>query len=249
MNYNLTELKNRLTYLIITFISLSFISFLYKESLLYFIVKSSLFQIKNELPFFIYTNLMEVFLTYLKLSILTGIYLTLPFFFFHAWLFFSPGFYKSEYKSAKKLFSICGSVWVLNNFFIYNFLVPWIWNFFLKFGKDSSKSPLSLCFEIKLNDYVEFLLITMIYCSLASQFLFIFILWILNKNQDNLFSIKQIRHYVYIFVFAFATLVTPPDVVSQLILGLPIITIYELLTLILLIKNEYFFKISQTFNS
>ena len=103
MIFNLIELRNRLVYLFILLISISLISFFYKESVLYLVVKSSLFQIKNDLPFFIYTDLTEVFTIYLKLSIVTGIYLSTPFFFMHVWLFISPGLYKSEYLLIRRI--------------------------------------------------------------------------------------------------------------------------------------------------
>jgi sec-independent protein translocase protein TatC len=243
MTFNLIEFKNRLMYSFVMFTLIALISFFYKESLLYFVIKSSLFQTENELPFFIYTNLTEVFLTYIKLSILTGIYLTAPFFLLHLWLFFIPGLYKFEYQRAKRIFIIFIYLWLFNNLFIYNFLFPCIWNFFLRFETDSSKSPVRLCFEIKLNEYIEFLLTTIIYFSLGSQFVLLAILYVLNKNQYNLFSLKKVRRYIYVFSFIFATLITPPDLMSQLFLGILIVTFYEFLTLLLLIRNEYYFKI------
>jgi sec-independent protein translocase protein TatC len=241
MILNLIELRNRLIYSLATFISISMISFFYKESMLYFVVKSSLFQIKNDLPFFIYTNLTEVFATYFKLAVLTGIYLTLPVFLLHSWLFIRTGLYKSEYHSTKNLFLIFTNLWLFNNFFIYNLILPLIWNFFLRFGTNGSKSPLSLFFEIKLTEYVEFLLSTITCCSLSLQFFMAILLWTVTNNQYTLFSFKENRRYVYTLIIVFAALITPPDLSSQLILSAPFLFTYEFLLLSLLIKNEYRF--------
>jgi sec-independent protein translocase protein TatC len=243
MIFNLIELRNRLIYLLTTFISISCISFFYRESLLYFAVKSCLFQIKNELPFFIYTNLTEVFATYFKLSLLAGAYVTLPFFLLHLWSFVVPGLYKSEYLYLKKILLTFIQLWVFNNFLTYYLILPWVWNFFLTFEADGTKSPLSLHFEIKLNEYVQFLINTITCCSLSSQFFFILILWALSINQYSLFSLEKNRRFVYIFVFVFAALITPPDLTSQLILALPLLSTYEFLILSSLIKNEYRFNV------
>ena len=239
---NLIELRNRLGYLLVTLISTILLSFAYKESVLYLLVKSSLFQIKNELPFFIYTNLTEVFSTYFKLSIITGIYVTFPIFFLHIWFFINPGLYQSEYRSARKIFLIFTYLWLLNNFLTYHFVLPWVWNFFLQFGNNASESPLSLFFEIKLAEYMDFLISIITCFSLSFQLFVTILLWILHNSQYDLFLFTKNRRFVYTITLLFAALITPPDLLSQLIFTGPLLTIYELLLLNLLIKNEYSFQ-------
>lgn len=237
------EIKNRLIYILLTFLIIAFISFLYKESLLYFIVKSSIFKVKNELPFFIYTNLTEVFITYIKLSLLTGLYLTIPFLILQVWFFISPGLYLLEYKKIKKIFFIFILIWGLDSLLIYNYLLPWLWNFFLGFGNNILESPLNLHFEAKLNEYLDFIVSIFIICGLSSQIFICSIVFLLNINQYNLTFMHQFRRYVYILTFIFAALITPPDIISQLLIALPIIIVYEIFIIFLLVKNEVLFII------
>jgi len=237
------EVKNRLIYILITFLIIALISFFYKESLLYFIVKSSVFKINNELPFFIYTNLTEVFITYIKLSVLTGIYLTVPFFIVQVWLFISPGLYLMEYKKFKRVLFVFIIVWFVDSLFIYNYLLPWLWDFFLGFDNSILESPLNLHFEAKLNEYLDFIVSTFILCGLTSQVLICSTVILLSLNQYNIFFICGFRRYVYILTFIFSALITPPDIISQLLVAFPIITIYEVFIIFLLVKNDVLFII------
>ena len=217
---------------------------MYKESMLYLIVKSSLFQINGTLPFFIYTSLTEVFITYLRLSILVGIYLMLLPLLLHIWLFINPGLYRSEYVATQRMIFMFTLLWTSNSLFIYQFLLPRVWNFFSQFEVGTSTSPLSIFFEIKLTEYVEFLVNIIICSTLSLQVFITVLLWILYYSQYDLPSFKKNRRRTYIIIIVFATMITPPDVLTQVILSVSLVITYEFLILSVLMKNECKFQMN-----
>lgn len=239
MLYYFFEWRNRLFYIFISWLFFFLISFFYKESLLYFLVKINTFQNKFIFPYFIYTHLTEVFNTYILLSFNISLYLSFPIILSHLFYFFAPGLYKFEYRLFKKFITISIFLWVSNNILTYYFFFPFIWNYFCYFDTNISQGPLSLYFEAKLNEYVDFLIYFYILTNLLSQIFFWVYLFILNYNPFDLSFINKSRKYLYLLIFIFATLLTPPDITSQFFFAIPLIILSELIIVFFLVKNEY----------
>jgi sec-independent protein translocase protein TatC len=215
------------------------ISVFYKESLLYFLVKINLFQNKTFFPYFIYTHLTEVFNTYILLAFISAIYLSFPIILIHLLHFISPGLYSFEFILFKKFIFISLFVWILNNFFTYYFLVPLTWNYFCYFDSNSLQGPLSLYFEAKLNEYVDFLIYLYALTNLLSQIFFFIYLFALNYNSFDLIFVNKSRKYLYLLIFIFASILTPPDVISQFFFAIPLLVLSEIIIIFSLLKNEY----------
>jgi sec-independent protein translocase protein TatC len=239
MLYYFFEFRNRLSYLLISCLFFFVISFFYKEALLYFLVKINIFQSKTNFSYFIYTHLTEVFSTYLLLSFITSLYLSFPIFIIHLFYFIRPGLYPFEYKLFKKFILICICVWFLNNILTYYFFVPFIWNYFCYFDSNILQGPLNLYFEAKLNEYIDLLVSLYILTNLVSQIFFWIYLFILNYNPFDLIFINKSRKYLYLLIFIFASLLTPPDVISQLLFAIPLLILSEFIIIFFLFKNEY----------
>jgi sec-independent protein translocase protein TatC len=233
------ELRNRVFYLSITYLLLILLSFYYKEALLYFLVKTSLFQNDNSFPYFIYTNLTEVFNTYIKISFLVSSYIVLPFSLFHFISYISPALYLFESKILKLYLLGAFLFWVITNLTIYNLFIPLLWEFFLCFEMVSSQGPVGLQFEARLKEYIEFLFVLYFFINIAVQFLYLVLTFTLKYSESNLNFINKSRRYIYVFIFLFASFITPPDVLSQLLIAIPLIIIYEIIILFFLVKKEY----------
>lgn len=239
MLYYFLEFRNRLFYILISFLFFFFIGFFYKESLLYFLVKINLFQNKTFFPYFIYTHLTEVFNTYILLSFTFAAYLCVPLILVHLFYFITPGLYLFEFVLFKKFVLISLFVWFLNNLLTYYFLVPLIWNYFCYFDSNNLQGPLSLHFEAKLSEYVDFLIYSYVLTNLLSQIFFFMYLFVLNYNSIDLIFINKSRKYLYVLIFILASILTPPEVISQLFFAIPLVVLSEFIIIFLLLKNEY----------
>jgi sec-independent protein translocase protein TatC len=239
MLYYFLEFRNRLFYILISCLLFFVIAFFYKEALLYFLVKINLFQNKTLFPYFIYTHLTEVFNTYILLSFISALYLSFPIILIHLFYFISPGLYTFEFILFKKFILISFFVWILNNLLTYYFLVPLIWNYFCYFDSNSLQGPLSLYFEAKLNEYVDFLIYLYLLTNILSQIFFFIYLFVLNYNPFDLVFINKSRKYLYLLIFIFASILTPPDVISQFFFAIPLLILSEFIIIFLLLKNEY----------
>ena len=150
------ELRNRLIYSFLTIIILSVLSFNYREALLFFLVKPSLFVFETNQPYFIYTNLTEIFISYLKLAVIISLYLYIPFIIRHFWEFLNPGLYRIEYHYLKCSMYGFYIVWIISTLAVHYLLLPHLWEFFSGFDINIFQGPLGMHFEAKLNEYLTF---------------------------------------------------------------------------------------------
>jgi sec-independent protein translocase protein TatC len=168
----------------------------------------------------IFTELTEAFLTYFKLALWGGFVLASPVIFYQAWRFTSPGLYKKERKLVL-VFSIWSTAGFLAGMaFAYFVAIPSIMGFFLSFGKTvvvpmpSMKESLSLVLRLLLIFGVMFELPLAMYLAgrggiLTAAFL------------------RTWRKGAILGVLVLATVLTPPDAVSQILVSLPLYALFE----------------------
>jgi Sec-independent protein secretion pathway component TatC len=121
--------------------------------------------------------------------------------------------------------------------FILNiWILPACWNFFLSFQQTIVNNSVNLYFEAKINEYLKFYINLYFMCNLSCQMFMIIILFLIYIKGD-LELIKKFRKIFYFSFVIFATIVTPPDVTTQLILSSSMICIYEVLIFSVLLKN------------
>ncbi len=237
----LVEIKNRLLYLIISWFLISIILFFYKDCIIYFILKPCITKKIINNFYFIYTNLTEVISVYLKLVFFLGFYLSYPHIIYHLWKFIYPIFYIKNLKKNKLLLLLFSLFWFILNIILYIWIIPNLWEFFLNIGSNNYQNPVGLHFEAKFNEYINFIIQIYIISNILFQFFFSLITLILKKNQYNLRSIKQLRKISYFFFLIFATIITPPDIIDQIIIIFALSCVIECILIIVIIKNEFFF--------
>jgi len=230
------EIRNRFLLIVYAWVFTSLASYLYKETLLFLLIKPN-FCLTNPIPiYFIFTSITEIFSTYLKLIYFLSNQICLMCFFYHVLLFFSPGLYYYEYQLLKKVFLI-GLVFFFFSIIILNTVIlPACWNFFLSYQKTIANNSVSLYFEAKINEYLKFYVNLYYMCNFSCQ-LFMIIILFLIYIKGNLKLIKKFRKIFYLSFVVFATIITPPDVTTQLILSGSMIGIYEVLIFSVLFKN------------
>ena len=120
--------------------------------------------------------------------------------------------------------------------FLYNIILPTSWNFFFNFQDIIFNNQLNLYFEAKLSEYLNFFINLNKLTTIVSQIFTIVFIYI-NNTQNYLKFKKKKKKFIFFFLFLITTLITPPDIFSQLFLGSFINIIYEIFILVSLYIN------------
>lgn len=230
------EIKNRFILWCVTLLSILMVSYVHKETLLFTVIQPNLnlSDCKNNF-YFIFTNVLEIFTVYLKLTLFLSLQVSFIYLFYHMFIFLSSGFFYLEYLYFKFFVTIVFVVWVLSIVLSNFILIPFSWNFFLSFQSLIIAKSLNLHFEAKLNEYFSFYISFYYLCEFYCQF-FVFFIIILDYRNSNVNFIKKFRKLYYYCFIVFSTLISPPDIFSQVLISLIFILIYECLILFFLFK-------------
>lgn len=231
------EIKNRFILTFFAWILCLSTCYYYKETILFIIINSNnLFLNSNEKPYFIFTNVTEIFYVYFELVTFISNQILLFIFAYQVIMFLSLGLYQLELKRIKKIFQICLLTWLFSLILLFNFIIPFTWKFFLSFQVNSNdKRLISFFFEAKLNEYFYYFIDLYYICLVNCQFL-VLLLVALTTIGENSKKTKTFRKLFYLIFVIFSTIITPPDVVSQICISGILIAIYECIILLKKIK-------------
>nr|YP_010377288.1 Sec-independent protein translocase component TatC [Odontella aurita]QYB22937.1 Sec-independent protein translocase component TatC [Odontella aurita] len=203
----------------------------YKSIILFNVVQPYIIFFDNNSGYFIFTDITEVFSTYIYLcSFITNQFIIFIIF-YHILLFLTPGLYRFESQFFKNLLIVNIFGWVCVLTLLQKSIVPTSCNFFLTFQNSVTADTLSFYFEAKINEYLNFY-VSIYFIFLSSSQFFIFIFLFSTKYIKILREIKIFRKIFYFIFFIFATALTPPDIISQLIVCFSLIIFYEMLNLL-----------------
>ena len=233
------EIKNRVVLVCFSWIFTLLVSYLNKEILLFLCIKPIIFLFNGSSFYFIATNLTDIFSTYVDLAYLMTISLTFIVICYHFLGFFNPALYIVEAEIIK-FFSIVGIVlWLLSLQALHYIVLPFTLSFFLSFQNSSCINSVNIFLEARIIDYISLYISSYWVLTLTSQIFLIFFS-ILSTLKNQLRFIKNTRKIFYLIFFLVATFLTPPDVGSQIFLGVSFVVIYELLIVITIFKSECF---------
>ena len=225
-NYYL-EIKNRIVLLLFTWVSLLIICYHFKEPLLFAFLSSNKYY--DNIPYFIFTNVDEVFYVYLSLIFFIANQITFVIALYHGLMFLTLGLYHSEYKQLKSVMKIFVITWLCSVILLKKVVMPFSWSFFLSFQEtDSHLQPASFFFEARILEYFNYFTNFYYLCVANCQLLALSILF-LNNISEKAGTIKTFRKLFYLVFILFSTITTPPDIFSQIFMSFNLIIIYELL--------------------
>ena len=220
LTYHLAELRTRL---IRSFIAIGIgflVSYAYVEQIFEFLMAPML-QAMPAGSTLVFTNLTEGFFTYFKLSLTSGICLAFPVILYQLWRFIAPGLLEHERRYALPFAISVTSFFLLGAAFCYYVVFPSTFRFLRSFSSDILRPMPSI------KEYLSF----------SSKMLLIFglifeyppIVFFLAKvgMLKGSWLVKQ-RRYAIILIFVISAVITPPDVVSQILMALPMMALYEL---------------------
>ncbi len=168
----------------------------------------------------IYTAVSEAFVTQLKISLLAGIVVMSPFIFYQIWAFVKPALYENEIRLFRFLFFVALILFLTGIVFCYGYVYELALNLFLVAGEDLATPMLSI------DKYVSFLFSFLLPFGIVFELpVAIFIaarLGVVDHKQ-----LTSSRKFVFFGIFVMAAILTPPDVISQIMLGVPMYVLFE----------------------
>ena len=163
----------------------------------------------------------EKFMAYLHLSAWSGALFTMPFFCAQAALFLWPGLRGNEYRYALGALFFAPALFVSGAAASYRFLAPIVFGFFLSFGAGDGIEALW-----GLREYLALLFDLMLATGLLLQ-MPLALLALLLTGVLSPQAVARYRPHVILMLFFLAAVLTPPDVVSQVLLGVPLYLLFE----------------------
>lgn len=179
----------------------------------------------------IYTSLPEMFLVYIKTALVAGLLLAAPYVFYQVYLLVAPGFYQREKKNVI-LFVLCSTVlFVGGSLFGYFVVFPYGFKFFLAFSNESLRALPSVKQYFSLSVKMLFAFGFVFELPVAAFFLS-------RMGLVTADFLKQKRRYAILLIFIIAAFLTPPDVISQFLMAVPLMILYEFSILIAKIAGK-----------
>jgi sec-independent protein translocase protein TatC len=217
---HLEELRKRL---IVCFIAIGvgfLISFGFKEEIFNILVLPLIHAMK-EGETLIFTGLPEAFFTYLKVAFLAGIMVASPVILYEFWMFVAPGLYKKERRMLAPVVLLSTFFFVGGSLFGYFVVFPWGFKFFLGFATETIR-PLP-----SMKEYFSFAAKLLLAFGLIFE-LPLVLTFLARLGIVSVDFLKKKRKYAYLLAFVVGAVLTPPDVITQIMMAIPLICLYEL---------------------
>lgn len=225
---HLIELRMRLIYSIIAFVVLFFVCFYFAEHIFAFLVRplAALMAERHDARM-IYTSLLEGFLTYIKVGLFGALFLSFPVMSTQIWLFVAPGLYKNERRALLPFLIATPILFVMGGALVYYLVMPLAWEFLLGFQTPGAQGALPIEVEPKIDQYLS-LSMRLIFAFGAAFEMPVLLVLLARVGIVTADGLARKRRYAIVVAFVAAAILTPPDVISQIGLAIPIVLLYEI---------------------
>jgi sec-independent protein translocase protein TatC len=167
------------------------------------------------------TGVITPFMVPMKVTMMLALMISLPWVLYQAWAFVAPGLYTHEKRLVAPLIISSSALFILGVAFCYYFVFGTVFKFINEFA------PKSISVAPDIENYLDFVLTMCLAFGLTFEVPVVVIV-LVRMGLVTVEKLKSIRPYVIVGAFVIAAVVTPPDVMSQLFLAIPLCVLYEL---------------------
>jgi len=226
---HLTELRSRLIRSVVYLFLFFVVCYFFAENIYSFLVEPYAQAVKEDglNRRMIFTALHETFITYLKVAFFAAMFISSPIILSQIWKFIAPGLYKNEKKALLPYLIATPTLFLLGGMLVYYLIMPLAIKFFLSFETSAHLNNLPIQLEAKVNEYLSLIMRLIFAFGISFQLPVLLSLLARVGFVDSKY-LKERRKYVIVIIFAVAALLTPPDPITQIGLGIPLLILYEL---------------------
>jgi sec-independent protein translocase protein TatC len=217
---HLTELRNRLLRSIFS-ILLIFCGLFYFANDIYAYVSKPLRDLLPPNATMIATEVASPFLTPFKLTMVAAVFLAMPYVLYQLWSFIAPGMYKNEKRLAIPLLFSSVLLFYAGAAFAYYVVFPLVFGFFTSVG------PTDVTIMTDINRYLDFVLKLFFAFGLAFEIPIAAVI-VIRAGIITADELASKRAYIIVACFVLGMLLTPPDVISQALLAIPMWILFEI---------------------
>jgi len=217
---HLLELRDRLLHMVLSVVII-FISLIYWANDIYLFLSAPLLEQLPDSTNMIATNIISPFLTPFKMTAVLSVFMAMPYILHQAWGFISPGLYRHEKRFAYPLLFSSILLFYCGLAFAYFVVFPMAWAFL------TSAGPEGIQITPDISSYLDIVLKMFFAFGVAFEIPIATILMVWS-GLTTVESLKEKRPYVIVGVFVIGMFLTPPDIISQILLAVPMWILFEL---------------------
>ncbi len=236
---HLIELRRRLIWIAVYIVVAFMVCFYFNEEIYLFLAQpfvdvSAKYGQEAKM---IYTGMHEAFFVYLKISFFAAFCVTFPLISVQIWRFVAPGLYGNERKAFLPFLVGTPILFTLGAALAYYLVIPNAWNFFMSFqvgagdamgvNKEHLAGVLSIELLPTVKEYWSLVMLLILAFGISFQLPILLVL-LARVGIVTADGLAAKRKYMVVGAFAFAAIMTPPDPISQIGLGIPILILYEI---------------------
>lgn len=221
---HIQELRKRIVNSFISIFLFFFVCFAYWEPILAWMIEP-LNAVLPKGSSVIFTQVQEPFFTAMKVAFFAAFIISLPVIFWQLWLFVAPGLYEHERKFVIPFVTFATGMFLMGASFCYYVVIPLGFEFLINFGGQLFTALPSI------GDYVGFFAKLLFGFGLAFE-LPVITLFMAKLGLVTDETLKEHFRYAVVIIFILAAILTPPDVISQFLMAIPLILLYGLSILI-----------------